>query len=141
MPGPLWLRWLGPLLLGVFAGVLRFFRLGEPPLIYFDETYYAKDAYGLQTAGYERATVEDADDILNSGGTDIFADGGAVVVHPPFGKWMIAGWNTPISVHRRRAREGTAAVCSSAPGAAVERERVQNPDDTCATVSRNMRAG
>ncbi|QVQ51386.1 phospholipid carrier-dependent glycosyltransferase [Spiractinospora alimapuensis] len=100
LPGPWWLRWAPALLIGAFAGVLRFFRLGEPSQIYFDETYYAKDAFGLWQFGYERETVDYpderaesadmADDMLSQGQTDIFTDGGSVVVHPPVGKWMIA---------------------------------------------------
>lgn len=53
----------------VFAGVIRFVRLGTPhEIIPLDETYYAKDA-----AAY-----------LAHGSEDGFA------VHPPVGKWLIA---------------------------------------------------
>ncbi len=61
--------WLAPLALCVFAGTLLFARLGEPPRIIFDETYYVNDARSfLETGGVEES----------------FA------VHPPVGKWMIA---------------------------------------------------
>ena len=36
-----------PLVLLAVAGTLRFHRLGEPPQIYFDETYYVADAREL----------------------------------------------------------------------------------------------
>jgi dolichyl-phosphate-mannose-protein mannosyltransferase len=58
-----------PLLLVLVAGVLRFHNLDEPPRIYFDETYYTEDAHDLLRYGVERT--------FN--------------VHPPVGKWLIAG--------------------------------------------------
>ena len=58
-----------PLLLLLVAGTLRFYRLGEPGRIYFDETYYANDA----------------EEYLDRGVEEDFA------VHPPVGKWLIAG--------------------------------------------------
>lgn len=57
-----------PIVLLLVAGTLRFYRLGEPGRIYFDETYYANDANMYLANGVE----ED------------FA------VHPPVGKWLIA---------------------------------------------------
>ncbi|MFY7065596.1 dolichyl-phosphate-mannose--protein mannosyltransferase [Nocardiopsis changdeensis] len=93
-PTPAWIAWLGAVLVAAFAGALRFVGFGEPPRIYFDETYYAKDAYGLLNYGYEHETVEepvDADALLQDGATaDIFTGGGDFIVHPPVGKWMIA---------------------------------------------------
>ena len=58
-----------PAVLLVMAGTLRFYRLGEPDRIYFDETYYANDANQYLTRGVEEG----------------FA------VHPPIGKWLLAG--------------------------------------------------
>ncbi|MCY9785912.1 phospholipid carrier-dependent glycosyltransferase [Nocardiopsis sp. EMB25] len=88
--GPRWLGWAAAVLVALFAGALRFFNLGEPPRIYFDETYYAKDAYGLWEFGYEHETVERADDLLAQGQQGIFTGAGDFIVHPPVGKWMIA---------------------------------------------------
>ncbi|HMA47669.1 MAG TPA: phospholipid carrier-dependent glycosyltransferase, partial [Frankiaceae bacterium] len=67
--------WLMPLAVTAVAGVLRFWHLTAPRGMYFDEVYYTRDAYGLLTRGYE----------LNDRCT-----GGAFVVHPPLGKWLIA---------------------------------------------------
>ena len=58
-----------PFALLAVAGTLRFYRVGEPPAIYFDETYYVTDARSLLDVGTEEG----------------FA------VHPPLGKWLIAG--------------------------------------------------
>ncbi|MFC7326673.1 dolichyl-phosphate-mannose--protein mannosyltransferase [Marinactinospora rubrisoli] len=90
MPRPAWIGWLGALLVAVFAGALRFIRLGEPAEIYFDETYYAKDAFALRTFGVEHETVDNADAMLAQGVHDIWTGTGDFVVHPPVAKWMIA---------------------------------------------------
>ncbi|CAN5263703.1 phospholipid carrier-dependent glycosyltransferase [soil metagenome] len=60
--------WLVPLLLVVLAGSVRLYRLDQPARIYFDETYYARDARDLLRRGVEQGFV----------------------VHPPVGKWLIA---------------------------------------------------
>ncbi len=57
-----------PLLLVALAAFLRFVDLGDPPRIYFDETYYAGDA----------------NEYLQRGVEEEFA------VHPPVGKWVLA---------------------------------------------------
>ncbi|MFP5347218.1 MAG: phospholipid carrier-dependent glycosyltransferase, partial [Actinomycetes bacterium] len=41
--GGLW-GWLGPLLVAVLGGVLRFWHLDRPHKLVFDETYYVKQA-------------------------------------------------------------------------------------------------
>ncbi|MEU0086149.1 phospholipid carrier-dependent glycosyltransferase [Streptomyces sp. NPDC006274] len=82
--------WGGPLLVALVAGVLRFWNLGRPHAVIFDETYYAKDAWALINQGYEGSWPKDVD-------KSILADPSAVavptdpgyVVHPPVGKWVI----------------------------------------------------
>ncbi len=83
------LGWLVPLLITALAGALRLQNLGNPHLLIFDETYYAKDAYALLTAGHELVWPEGADDMWLSG-TASPTDEGSYVVHPPLGKWLIA---------------------------------------------------
>jgi dolichyl-phosphate-mannose-protein mannosyltransferase len=87
--------WIGPILLTVLAGVLRFVNLGRPDAIIFDETYYVKDALSLLRFGYERQAVDGADDTILAQDApwdqlDIFKDAASFVVHPPLGKWVIA---------------------------------------------------
>jgi dolichyl-phosphate-mannose--protein O-mannosyl transferase len=53
MPGDRLWGWIGPLLVTVFAGFLRFNRLSVPNAIIFDETYYAKDAWSILKHGVE----------------------------------------------------------------------------------------
>ncbi|MEU3170402.1 phospholipid carrier-dependent glycosyltransferase, partial [Streptosporangium sp. NPDC050280] len=74
MPGGALWGWLGPLLVAVFGGILRFTNLGHPRAIMFDETYYAKDAWALINFGAEHNVVKDADKILMDGGTAIWQD-------------------------------------------------------------------
>ncbi|MDQ3537705.1 MAG: phospholipid carrier-dependent glycosyltransferase [Actinomycetota bacterium] len=58
-----------PMMLLLVAAVLRLWNLGYPERTYFDEIYYAKQAQQLLEHGVE---------------TDF-------VVHPPVGKWLLAG--------------------------------------------------
>ncbi len=53
MPDDRLLGWIGPLLVTLFAGFLRFNRLSVPNAIIFDETYYAKDAWSILRHGVE----------------------------------------------------------------------------------------
>ena len=89
MPVGHW-TWLGPLLVTVFGGVLRFWHLGRPHAVVFDETYYVKDSYSLLLYGHERAYVPDADLKMLNGDTALFKDKATFIVHPPVGKWVIA---------------------------------------------------
>uniref|UniRef100_UPI001041AFBB dolichyl-phosphate-mannose--protein mannosyltransferase n=1 Tax=Actinomadura roseirufa TaxID=2094049 RepID=UPI001041AFBB len=85
------LGWLAPLLITVFAGYLRFDRLGTPRTVVFDETYYAKDALALWKFGWEHNTVANADkQLIADQHANIWSGGPSFVAHPPMGKWMIA---------------------------------------------------
>jgi dolichyl-phosphate-mannose-protein mannosyltransferase len=96
LPNDGWKGWLGPALVTLLAGVLRFVNLGRPHDVMFDETYYAKDALALLRFGHERVTVDNANDLIltspprNWQQLPIFTDDPSFVVHPPVGKWVIA---------------------------------------------------
>jgi len=75
LPGDKVLGWLGPLLVTAFGAYLRFNRLAVPRTLIFDETYYAKDAYSLLKFGVERNPVHNANALIQSGSTHIFASG------------------------------------------------------------------
>lgn len=81
--------WGAPLLVTLLAAVLRFWNLGHPQAIIFDETYYVKDAWTLLHNGYESSWPEGADQDFANGDTDIYTADPSYVVHPPLGKWMI----------------------------------------------------
>ncbi|MFJ3925520.1 dolichyl-phosphate-mannose--protein mannosyltransferase [Streptomyces sp. NPDC090022] len=84
------LAWAGPLLVALVAGILRFWHLGSPKAVIFDETYYAKDAWATIQRGYEASWPKDIDGsiIANPNGVGLPVDPG-YVVHPPVGKWVI----------------------------------------------------
>ena len=108
--------WLGPLLVAVVGGILRFWHLGRPHQLVFDETYYVKQGYSMLQYGVETPTCRTAQDARRrcspaarptSSATD-----GDLVVHPPVGKWMIAvgeqlfgvdssfGWRFSVALRR-----------------------------------------
>src|SRR5712691_3303946 len=94
-PASFW-GWAGPLLVTLFGGFLRFYRLSAPHAVVFDETYYVPDAYGILKHGVELNAVDSAknrnvvDHLLAHGSTHILTNTGEYVVHPPLGKVMIA---------------------------------------------------
>lgn len=57
------------------GGVLRFFDLGDPSALVFDEVHYSKDACLYATSSHNLCGIESE----------------ANAVHPPLGKWMMAG--------------------------------------------------
>lgn len=82
--------WMAPLLLALLGGVIRFFRLGTPNSLVFDETYYVKGGYTLLKEGFEADWPDEIDDTWNAGNLDVYLQTPDYVVHPPLGKWMIA---------------------------------------------------
>ncbi|MEU9200001.1 phospholipid carrier-dependent glycosyltransferase [Streptomyces sp. NPDC048332] len=85
-----WSAWGGPLLVAAVAGVLRFWNLGSPHAVIFDETYYAKDSWALIRQGYEGSWPKDVDKlILNDPSQVPVPTDPGYVVHPPVGKWII----------------------------------------------------
>ncbi|MFE3327624.1 dolichyl-phosphate-mannose--protein mannosyltransferase [Streptomyces sp. NPDC059176] len=82
--------WGGPVMVALVAGLLRFWHLGSPKAVIFDETYYAKDAWALVNQGYEGSWPKDVDKAIlaNPDTVPIPVEPG-YVVHPPVGKWVI----------------------------------------------------
>jgi dolichyl-phosphate-mannose-protein mannosyltransferase len=108
--------WILPLLITVIGGVLRFWNLGTPKQIIFDETYYAKDGWSMYVYGWEHnwqtSTVSDP---AVAKGVASFAAGPEYVVHPPFGKWIIGAgeelWGlNPVGWRIMEALLGTLAI-------------------------------
>ena len=81
--------WLAPVLVTLLAAILRLWNLGHPHSLVFDETYYVKDAWSQWNLGYAATWPEGADELFNSGQTDVFSTEGSFVVHPPLGKYLI----------------------------------------------------
>ncbi|MGO3153871.1 MAG: dolichyl-phosphate-mannose--protein mannosyltransferase [Galactobacter sp.] len=77
------------LALTAFAALLRFWNLGHPDKIIFDETYYVKDAWSYLHFGYEREWPKDINEDFAAGSASPSAEP-EYVVHPPLGKWVLA---------------------------------------------------
>ncbi|MFI9800348.1 dolichyl-phosphate-mannose--protein mannosyltransferase [Streptomyces sp. NPDC052302] len=85
-----WSAWGGPLLVTLLAGALRFWHLGSPKAVIFDETYYAKDAWALIHRGFEVSWDKTANkSVLELGDKVPIPTDAAYVVHPPVGKYVI----------------------------------------------------
>ncbi|GAA3099456.1 dolichyl-phosphate-mannose--protein mannosyltransferase [Streptomyces rectiviolaceus] len=85
-----WSGWIGPLLITLVAGLTRFWNLGSPKAVIFDETYYAKDAWALIHRGFEVNWPEKVNDsVLEQGSSITIPTDAAYVVHPPVGKYII----------------------------------------------------
>ncbi|WP_031481507.1 dolichyl-phosphate-mannose--protein mannosyltransferase [Streptomyces bicolor] len=85
-----WSGWGGPLLITLLAGVMRFWNLGSPKKVIFDETYYAKDAWALVHRGFEVSWDKKVNDLIISTNGDVpVPTDAAYVVHPPVGKYVI----------------------------------------------------
>jgi dolichyl-phosphate-mannose-protein mannosyltransferase len=82
--------WIWPLVVTVFAAVIRLWNLGRPHVLVFDETYYVKDAYSLLVHGYEAAWGDNPNPRFEAGDVSMLGTAAEYVVHPPVGKWMIA---------------------------------------------------
>lgn len=84
--------WVTTLVITLVAFGLRFWNLGFPKAIMFDETFYAKDAYTLWHYGYEASWSGDPT-VVNQqfadGDTSAMSPTGSFIVHPPVGKWLI----------------------------------------------------
>jgi dolichyl-phosphate-mannose-protein mannosyltransferase len=85
-----WVRSAGPALVLLLAALLRFWNLGHPATLVFDETFYVKDAWSLFSNGYESTWPDGADALFAAGQSNIFGTAASFVVHPPLGKWLIA---------------------------------------------------
>ncbi|QKW10816.1 phospholipid carrier-dependent glycosyltransferase [Streptomyces sp. NA04227] len=82
--------WAGPLLVTLAAGLMRFWNLGKPKAVIFDETYYAKDSWAIIHRGYEVDWPKNInDDVLRQGSDITLPTDPAYVVHPPVGKYVI----------------------------------------------------
>ncbi len=88
------LGWAGPVVAMLVGGILRFWDLGRPHQLVFDETYYVKQAWSMVEYGVEMRVGNQygstPDVAWNAGSLDVFdPTGGDLVVHGPVGKWVI----------------------------------------------------
>ncbi|MDR0847974.1 MAG: phospholipid carrier-dependent glycosyltransferase [Propionibacteriaceae bacterium] len=85
--------WVTTLVITGIAFLIRWWRIGYPDRIMFDETYYAKDAYSLLQYGYE-GVWDGKGEVVNPafalGDTSALSPSASFIVHPEVGKWLIA---------------------------------------------------
>ncbi|WP_258566523.1 dolichyl-phosphate-mannose--protein mannosyltransferase [Leucobacter luti] len=83
-----WLRWVGPILVFWIAFVLRFWALGRPDTLVFDELYYVRDAISQLAHGFPTIWPDTDPSMAGDRATAFTADP-TNAVHPPLGKWVI----------------------------------------------------
>lgn len=112
--------WVGPLIITAIGGALRFWQLGRPHQLVFDETYYVKQGSSILRYGYERSvapsisSVKDrADKLFTNGTPDVWGTAADFVVHPPMGKWMIAVGEHIFGVESSFGWRFASAVCGT----------------------------
>jgi dolichyl-phosphate-mannose--protein O-mannosyl transferase len=116
--------WAGPVLIMIFGGFLRFYRLGKPDAVVFDETYYVPDSNSILHHGVELQHFSYVNNLLVRGDPDILLKMHGrlqpeIVAHPPLGKMMMAAgqWAfglTPFGWRFTVALVGTAAILMTA---------------------------
>jgi dolichyl-phosphate-mannose--protein O-mannosyl transferase len=83
-------EYLGFVFVLAIASITRLWNLSFPQKLVFDETYYVKDALSLSQEGHEKNWPEGANVSFESGDVYAYLADPSFVVHPPFGKWLIA---------------------------------------------------
>ena len=108
---------IGTALILTLAAVLRFWQLGHPASLMFDETYYVKDALTLGRLGFEAQWPENADLAFEAGDPYGYLPEAGFVVHPQVAKWLIAlgmmiggGATNPVAWRLANAIFGVLAV-------------------------------
>lgn len=90
----LW-AFLGPAIVTVIGGIIRFWNVGRPHQLIFDETYYVKEGWSMFMYGFERKQdkstliTNNPDGLFTMGNPHVFGTQPDFVVHPPIGKWLI----------------------------------------------------
>jgi len=109
-------QWILVVAVTLLGAILRFWNLGHPGQLVFDETYYVKDGWTLVHLGYEAKWPEHANDAFNTGDPNGYLSDGSYVVHPPLGKLIIGlgmlifGADTPFGWRAATAIVGTLAI-------------------------------
>lgn len=83
-----WVRIAAPAGVLVVAALFRFWALGRPDTLVFDELYYVRDAVSQLTHGVP-TTWPDDDPAFSGAHAAAFSEVASTVAHPPLGKWLI----------------------------------------------------
>jgi len=98
------LGWLGPLFFTIVGGILRFWHVGAPHQLIFDETYYVKQGWSMVLFGYEMKVdpvleqAKQVDQHFTANDPFVWGTEGDFVVHPPVGKWLIGLGEIPFGI-------------------------------------------
>ena len=99
-----WLGWLGPLFFTIVGGILRFWHVGAPHKLIFDETYYVKQGWSMVLFWYEMKVdpvldeAKQVDQHFTANDPFVWGTQGDFVVHPPVGKWLIGWGEVPFGI-------------------------------------------
>lgn len=85
---PQWVNWVVAAAILALAALLRFWALGRPDSLVFDELYYVRDAVSQLAHGYP-TTWPDDDPAFGGERARAFSDHASTIAHPPLGKWLI----------------------------------------------------
>ena len=106
--------WAGPLSMAFVGGIMRFWSLGRPDQLVFDETYYVKQGVSMLLYGVEMRvpdSLKKPDELFTNGTPDVFGTEGDLVVHP-----LSASGSSPpesgCSAQRRRSGGASPSPCS-----------------------------
>ena len=92
-----WLGWGGPLFFMLVGGFMRFWHVGAPHKLIFDETYYVKQGWSMVQFWFEMKNdtllndAKQVDQHFTANDPFIYGTEGDFVVHPPVGTPVSAG--------------------------------------------------
>ena len=98
------LGWLGPLFFTAVGGIMRFWHVGAPHQLIFDETYYVKQGWSMILFGFEMKVdpvleqAKQVDQHFTANDPFVWGTEGDFVVHPPVGKWLIGLGEVPFGI-------------------------------------------
>lgn len=82
-------RWIVPAAVLTLAGALRFWNLGFPHSLVFDEVFYVRDAASQLVYGFPTEWPEGLEYAFGPDEVERMSDQASYAVHPPLGKWLI----------------------------------------------------
>ncbi len=116
----------GPLFFTLVGGFMRFWHVGAPHQLIFDETYYVKQGWSMVLYWFEMkndAVLQQANQVdqhFTANDPFVYGTEGDFVVHPPVGKWLIGLGRDAVrhpqllrlALRRRPGRHASRSSCS-----------------------------
>lgn len=82
--------WVVPTLVMLLAGAIRFWNLGFPNSLVFDEVFYVRDAASQRVFGYPTEWPDNLEYAFGQAELAQMSSDASYAVHPPLGKWLIS---------------------------------------------------